>query len=38
MSRVKTRPTNDKKVFKRTGSTTKRINVKPAVARGGIRM
>lgn len=38
MARQKTRPNNDKKIFKRTGSTTKKVNVKPAVARGGIRM
>lgn len=38
MARVKTRPSNDKKIFKRTGSTTKKVNVKPSVARGGIRM
>lgn len=36
--RKRTKPSNDKKIFKRTGATTKRINVKPAVARGGIRM
>lgn len=38
MGRQKTRPANDRKIFKRTGSTTKKVNVKPAVARGGIRM
>ena len=36
--RRRTRPSNDKKVFKRTGATTKKINVKPTVARGGIRL
>ena len=36
--RKRTRPANDRKIFKRTGATTKRINVKPSVARGGIRM
>lgn len=38
MGRQKTKPSNDRKIFKRTGSTTKKVNVKPSVARGGIRM
>lgn len=38
MTRVNTRPHNDKKVFKRTAASTKKINVKPKVMRGGTRM
>lgn len=38
MSRVNTRPRNDKKIFKRTAASTKKINVAPKVSRGGIRL
>ena len=38
MSRVNTRPHNDKKVFRRTAASTKKINVKPKVMRGGTRL
>lgn len=38
MSKVNTRPRNDRKVFKRTAASTKKVNVKPKVMRGGIRM
>lgn len=38
MSRVNTRPHNDKRVFKRTAASTKKINVKPKVSRGGTRL
>lgn len=38
MSRVNTRPKNDRKVFKRTAASTKNINVKPKVMRGGTRL
>lgn len=38
MSRVNTRPKNDRKVFKRTAASTKTVNVKPKVMRGGTRL
>lgn len=38
MSRRMTKPANDRKIFKRTAASTKKINVKPKVARGGTRM
>ena len=38
MSRINTRPRNDKKVFKRTAASTKKVNVRPKANRGGIRM
>ena len=38
MSRVNTRPKNDRKVFKRTASSTKKVNVAPKVMRGGTRL
>lgn len=38
MSRVNTRPKNDKKIFKRTAASTKKMNVSPKVMRGGIRL
>lgn len=38
MSKVNTRPRNDKKVFKRTAASTKKINVAPKVSRGGTRL
>lgn len=38
MSRRLTKPRNDKKIFKRTAASTKKINVKPMVARGGTRL
>lgn len=38
MSRVNTRPRNDKKIFKRTAASTKKMNVSPKVMRGGIRL
>lgn len=36
--RKPTRPHNDKRVFKRTASSTKKINVAPKVMRGGTRL
>lgn len=33
-----TRKRDDKKVFKRTAASTKKINVAPKVMRGGIRL
>lgn len=38
MRQINTRPRNDKKVFKRTAASTKKVNVKPKVMRGGTRM
>ena len=38
MSRVNTKPRNDRKIFKRTAASTKKVNVKPKVMRGGTRM
>lgn len=38
MSRVNTKPRNDHKVFKRTASSTKKVNVAPKVMRGGTRL
>lgn len=38
MARVKTNKSVDKKVFRHTASSTKLINVKPRVMRGGIRL
>lgn len=38
MSRTNTRPSNDKRVFRRTAASTKKINVKPKVMRGGTRL
>ena len=38
MSRVNTRPKNDRKIFKRTAASTKKVNVRPKASRGGIRM
>lgn len=36
--RKPTRPRNDKKIFKRTAQTTKKINIAPKVMRGGTRL
>lgn len=38
MSRTNTKPRNDRKIFRRTAASTKKVNVKPKVMRGGIRM
>ena len=38
MSRTNTRRRVDRKVFKRTAATTKKINISPKVMRGGIRL
>lgn len=38
MARVKVKKSKDKKIFKHTAATTKTINVKPRVMRGGIRL
>lgn len=38
MRQINTRPRNDKKVFRRTAASTKKVNVKPKVMRGGTRM
>lgn len=36
--RNKTKPSTDKKVYKQTAQKTKKINVKPTIQRGGIRL
>lgn len=36
--RSKVRGSKDKKVFKRTAVTTKKINIDPKIYRGGIRL
>lgn len=36
--RKRTRPKKDKKVFNKTASNTKKINLVPQVRRGGIRL
>lgn len=38
MSRTNTRKRVDKKIFKHTAATTKKVNVAPKVLRGGIRL
>lgn len=38
MKRAKTNPRLDKKKFSQVSSTTKSINVKPVIFRGGIRL
>lgn len=38
MSRTNTRKKIDKKVFRHTAATTKKINVAPKMMRGGIRL
>lgn len=38
MHRQHVRPSNDKKIFKRTAASTKTINVKPTIMRGGTRL
>lgn len=38
MSRTNTRKRVDKRVFKRTAATTKKMNISPKVMRGGIRL
>lgn len=38
MSRVNTRKTKDRKIFKRVAATVKKINVRPKPMRGGIRL
>ena len=38
MARVKVKKSVDKKIFKHTAASTKLINVKPRVMRGGIRL
>lgn len=38
MHRSKVRRSKDRKIFKKTADSTKKINVKPHVARGGIRL
>ena len=38
MSRVKVKKSIDKKVFKRTAASTKKINIAPRVMRGGTRL
>lgn len=38
MRQINTRPRNDRKIFKRTAASTKKVNVKPKVMRGGTRM
>lgn len=36
--RTRVRPSNDKKIFKRTAAATKTMNVKPVIMRGGQRL
>nr|CAI9751299.1 hypothetical protein WGDTHNWE_WGDTHNWE_CDS_0009 [Microvirus sp.] len=36
--RKKMRPKKDKKVFRRTATKSKKINVNPTIFRGGIRL
>ena len=36
--REKLSPGTDKKIFRQTAQKTKKINVKPHIARGGIRL
>lgn len=36
--RSKTRKRIDRKIFKRTATATKRVNIAPKVMRGGIRL
>lgn len=38
MARSRTRPSNDRKMFRRTATRTKKINVNPVNYRGGIRL
>lgn len=38
MSRKTTRPVTDKKVFKRTAASTKKMNISPKTMRGGTRL
>lgn len=34
----KTRPSVDRKIFRRTASKSKKININPVIFRGGIRL
>lgn len=36
--RSRTRPSKDKKVFRRTAVKSKKINIEPTIYRGGIRL
>lgn len=36
--RKRMRPRKDKKVFRHTAVTTKKININPSIPRGGIRL
>ena len=36
--RKRMRPANDRKVFRRTASKSKKININPTIYRGGIRL
>ncbi len=36
--RKKMRPSSDKKMFRRTASKSKKININPKIFRGGIRL
>lgn len=38
MARKKMSPGKDKKVFRRTASKSKKININPTIMRGGIRL
>lgn len=38
MKRSKMKPKKDKKIFKHSADKTKKININPTVARGGIRL
>lgn len=37
-SRQKMKKSKDKQIFKKSSDSTKKINIKPNVARGGIRL
>lgn len=38
MARKTVRPATDKKVFKRTAASTKKVNISPKTMRGGTRL
>lgn len=38
MKRSKVKPSKDKKIYKHSADKTKKINIAPVVARGGIRL
>lgn len=38
MARKRMRPSKDRKVFRRTAVSSKKININPTIYRGGIRL